>query len=414
MASIPLAFSIHNFISSVGADAGFAAIIGLAILVLLYFAHARETANLREEAALLTQRLMQAEARVAQLTRAQAASPAPQAAPPAAQGQQAAALAAQAARPRANPASGALPFAPAGVGAPALAAATRVVPLARVAADPAPAAATAAAAATTRAAAASAPEHEPVQQAPAVLRPPSQPTPFEHDRPAAAPVAAPPAATVAGANGAGNGQGVPPAPGGTAASLPPLRTPPRPGGPAARGPLPPLGEPPQRRSRLGRAVAVVVGAGLVAGVVAVLLIATSGGSTKSSSTPAVRTTNTPTPRRTHTAPAFSPASVTVGVLNGTNVNQLAHRVAAKLTAGGYKQGSLYTAPNQSEQTTVVSYFPGAANRTAALHVATALNLKASAVQPIDQTTQQVACPGSAAATPCANVVVTVGADLSTL
>jgi hypothetical protein len=46
MASLPLALSVHNLVSSVGADAGFAAVIGLAILALLYFAHARETANL--------------------------------------------------------------------------------------------------------------------------------------------------------------------------------------------------------------------------------------------------------------------------------------------------------------------------------------------------------------------------------
>jgi hypothetical protein len=45
-------------------------------------------------------------------------------------------------------------------------------------------------------------------------------------------------------------------------------------------------------------------------------------------------------------------------------------------------------------------------------VATALNLGPSSVQPIDQSTQQVACPPPA---PCtANVVVTVGADLATL
>src|SRR5881227_3857251 len=115
MAPESFAFSVHNFISSVGADAGFAAIIGLAVLILLYFAHARETANLREQAALLTQRLQQAEARVAQLSRAQAAasqapSPAPAPAP---------ALA--------YPAL--VPAAPAGMAAPALAAATRVVPL---------------------------------------------------------------------------------------------------------------------------------------------------------------------------------------------------------------------------------------------------------------------------------------------
>src|SRR5438270_13858789 len=111
----PFAFSVHNFISSVGADAGFAAIIGLAVLVLLYFAHARETANLREEASILAERLQQAEARVAELTRPQPVS----AAVPAAEGVQVTDQ--RGVEP--------LPFAPAGVGAPALAAATRVVPL---------------------------------------------------------------------------------------------------------------------------------------------------------------------------------------------------------------------------------------------------------------------------------------------
>ncbi len=50
MGPIPFAFSVHHFINSVGSDAGFAAIIGLAILVLLYFAQARETSSLREQA----------------------------------------------------------------------------------------------------------------------------------------------------------------------------------------------------------------------------------------------------------------------------------------------------------------------------------------------------------------------------
>src|SRR5437588_3128537 len=112
MAPMPFALSVHNFISSVGADAGFAAIIGLAILVLLYFAHARETANLREEAALLAARLQQAEARVAELSR-----PQPVAVP--------AAEAVQITDQRHT----SFPFAPAGVGAPALADATRVVRL---------------------------------------------------------------------------------------------------------------------------------------------------------------------------------------------------------------------------------------------------------------------------------------------
>src|SRR5205807_1542584 len=81
MGSMPLALSVHNFISSVGADAGFASIIGLAILVLLYFAHAKDTANLHDEAEELAHRLLQAETRIAQLSRQQPVAPAPAPAP---------------------------------------------------------------------------------------------------------------------------------------------------------------------------------------------------------------------------------------------------------------------------------------------------------------------------------------------
>ena len=67
MGSPAYAFSVHNFINSVGADAGFASIIGLAILVLLYFAQARETATLRENAKEAAARIMELERRLAQL-----------------------------------------------------------------------------------------------------------------------------------------------------------------------------------------------------------------------------------------------------------------------------------------------------------------------------------------------------------
>ncbi len=50
MATLPFALSVHHFISSVGADAGFAALIAVALLVLLYFSQARETATLRKRA----------------------------------------------------------------------------------------------------------------------------------------------------------------------------------------------------------------------------------------------------------------------------------------------------------------------------------------------------------------------------
>ncbi|HWK16234.1 MAG TPA: hypothetical protein VNR66_02160, partial [Solirubrobacteraceae bacterium] len=90
MGSPAYAFSVHNFINSVGADAGFAAIIGLAILVLLYFAQARETASLRENAKEAAARIMELERRLAQLAQSQA--PAAQAPAPGV-----------AARPAANP-----------------------------------------------------------------------------------------------------------------------------------------------------------------------------------------------------------------------------------------------------------------------------------------------------------------------
>ncbi len=76
MGAPPFALSISHFVSSVGADAGFAAIIGLAILILLYFAQARETATLRDRFAEAGEQVRQLELRVAQLARRPAASPA--------------------------------------------------------------------------------------------------------------------------------------------------------------------------------------------------------------------------------------------------------------------------------------------------------------------------------------------------
>ena len=145
MATIPYALSIQHFINSVGAKAGFASLIGLALLVLIFFTQSRETANLRRRADEAEQQLYQLQLYVDHLSRTRsqpAAAPAPAAAqttgapvaaPPAA------ALAARAAASRAVPgeqvAAGGggvatIPAAPAGVGAPALSSATRLIPLA--------------------------------------------------------------------------------------------------------------------------------------------------------------------------------------------------------------------------------------------------------------------------------------------
>src|ERR1700742_462079 len=144
MPSIPYAtLSVTHFVNSVGAKAGFASIIGLALLVLLFFTQSRETANLRRRADEAEQQLYQLQLHVDHLSRqrtqhAPAASAAPTTGAPVAAPPAAAALArAGASRmiPGEQVAEGGgvatlIPAAPAGVGAPALSSATRLIPLA--------------------------------------------------------------------------------------------------------------------------------------------------------------------------------------------------------------------------------------------------------------------------------------------
>ncbi|MFL5864354.1 MAG: hypothetical protein ACJ780_26885, partial [Solirubrobacteraceae bacterium] len=79
MATIPYALSIQHFVNSVGAKAGFASIIGLALLVLIFFTQSRETANLRRRADEAEQQLYELQLHVDHLSRTrgqQAAAPA--------------------------------------------------------------------------------------------------------------------------------------------------------------------------------------------------------------------------------------------------------------------------------------------------------------------------------------------------
>lgn len=446
---LPLAFSIHHFISSVGADAGFAAIIGLAILVLLYFAQARETTTLRDEAISASQRVEQLERRVAQLggppvapaPETATSSPQAGASGPAAPGAPAGGARVAPARPVANPvptatpgaeraplppsgsASTSSPAAPAGVGAPALADATRLIPTAQPAPEAGqwsahagqpwqPAAAAAREATPPR-------ENEATRQAPLTgqgkappeAEPPREETVRRRDAPAA--LATPPPATAAA--GAGQTQSAsesPPAPvagidgGGPsrsrpAASGPPRQLPPemhirdgsRSPGPMSRG----------QRGPTKRWLSALLGVLLLAGVIAVLLVVTSGGGTSHSAARGTRNTNAPAARA-----GFNPASVTVAVLNGTDVSQLAHRVEQKLARSGYKGGTVATAADQTHATSVVAYLPG--YQSNAEHVASSLGLPTSAVQPVDQSARAIACPPPSACG--ASVVVTVGSDLA--
>ena len=77
---VPFALSIHKFVNSIGADAGFAAFICVAVIGLLYFAQARETATLRERLEDAHERIGGLEARIAQLMHLQSTrQPGPQA-----------------------------------------------------------------------------------------------------------------------------------------------------------------------------------------------------------------------------------------------------------------------------------------------------------------------------------------------
>jgi hypothetical protein len=363
MGSIPFAISIHKFVSSTGADAGFAALIGLAILILLYFAQARETATLREQAAEAGERAEQLEQRVAELARelaAHAPEPAPAVVKPAA----AAAVGRATARPRIHLGP------PAGVAAPALAAATRLIPL---------------------------PTDNGVAEA---VEWPGEPIKVHR---AATEAPAPPS-TVAGGNGHSR---VPP----VAAPPPRRRLEPAPGGAGSRQaagsrrPILPPQPPPRRRSRVLTVLLALLGV-LVIAAVAVVLVAHFNKSSSTSSTAASRTTNASGTRQ---PVSFNPRSVTVAVLNGTGTTGLAHRTAVRLSGAGYRQGTVATATDQTRTTTQVAFLPG--YRTDAARVASTLKLPSGSVQPIDPGTRAVACPPPAACT--TNVVVTVGSDLAT-
>ena len=378
MGTIPLALSVHHFISSVGADAGFAAIIGLAILILLYFAQARETTTLREHAYEAADRIQQLEARVGQLTRGAGPEPPAEEVPPAQPARVSAAASPPppARAPSSDSPSRSTPVAPAGVGAPALSAATKLIPTA------APAGAVAMAT-------------DGPGDSTTVAAEPSITARDERSGPRPATVA-----------GAANGASQSRSPAGATATPPP-RVQVRPGGaPPGRRPTSqartrqPQGGGPNRLLVGGLAATAIVV------VVVVVVVLTSGGAS-SSKTHTTSTTNAQSSRPARKT-VVNPSAVTVAVLNGTSTPGLAGSVATKLSDKGYKQGTVATASDQTATTTTVAYLPGF--RRDAVSVATTLKVGAGSVQPIQSAAQAVACPPPAACP--ANVVVTVGSDLA--
>lgn len=397
MVTISFALSVHHFISSVGADAGFAAFIAVALLVLLFFSQARETANLRRRADEAGQRVQELEGRLYALSEQMAALPA-----------EISVVRAGGARvpvaPGVVPAPGGVgaasafpPAAPAGVGAPALAAATRLIP-------------------------------DPVrpfgESQPAIVGLVDQST-DQATEVHASPV------TVSGGNGSSH-RPVPAAamqrPAQTRSAGPsrsgggPSRgAPGRPAGGQGRAGGPPRStmavKPGGRRSKNTRwlftvlAVLLMAGA-VVAGVIVIGNINHASSQSKSSAAAAARARAAARSRASTAVAAVKPSTVTVAVLNGTSTNLLAGDVSNKLVAAGYQKGYVgnFTA-NQTQTSTSVLYVRGAKRDAAA--VAAALKLRPASVQPIDQSTQQIACPPSSG--PCkSSVVVTVGSDLTGL
>jgi hypothetical protein len=154
-----------------------------------------------------------------------------------------------------------------------------------------------------------------------------------------------------------------------------------------------------------------IAAGVVAGLLAIVIIyalTQSGGGSKSaaSNTNQIITTPVATNVSHPTAPARS--KVTVVVLNGTTTPLLAKSIGTRLSGGGFQvpESREKNAVDQTHATTIVAYAPG--QKAAGLEVAKSLGVGADAVTAIDPDTEsEVAASGSAP-----TVVVTVGADLS--
>lgn len=422
-AALAYGLSVHHFISQVGAYVGFAAIIAVAIMVFLLFAHARETAELRrradqtdDELSLLHEQVQwlrdQQGGMQQRFVPAEGAGPTT-VPPPQAAGARVAATTATAtaavATAAAVSATGAtrstpvappppvpapesaarrdapLLGAPLGVGAPALSSATKLIPptddeLATVAAAREQHLGSAAAGGASDS---NATRVETVAAAPAL----------------------PPATAAAAGNGRSSRQ-----PSADAAAAP------------VTSPRRDYASSTSKGSRWrGRGAVIAAGVLLVAAIAVVLvLVLDHGGSNSDSGARAGAATTvahtghnaSDKGKRAAAKVNVNPQSVTVAVLNGTLTTNLAADVSSKLSARGFQQGATGNATDQSLSKTTVGYVqsvPGAKND--ALAVAHLLNLPASSVQTVSAADQAVACGGSTANCPD-QVIVTVGSDLN--
>jgi hypothetical protein len=412
-----LAVSAGHLVEQIGSYAGYASIIGLGIMALLYFTQAREVKRLREWAGREPERAAELAQRVqADPARRVVAQPL-QPSTAAAQQQATAALYASV---------GATP--PPGVGAPPPGQLARptptpvpvpgaVVPGAPSGAPGAPGAPAAipAVGAAPAVVAAGAPTATPGSPAPA-----STPQPVPGVPGTATATATPPAATAAAAGAA-------------AASRSPSSAPIYGNGSvnqdthesaAARpGPLRSLAESDDDADdgeglSTGRIAAFVVGGIVAVAIAVVVVLSLTGddstptkpndfGDTPAASSDASRVPGTSTGTASgagsssNTLSSAQRRATNVAVLNGTERTGLARSVGDKIGEGKFKIGKVDTNPDQRVPATVVSYAAG--KKPAALAVAKIIGLDSASVQPADANATVLAAD--------ADVLVIVGADL---
>jgi hypothetical protein len=444
MAAPPYALSVHHFVSQVGDYVGFAAIVAVAIMVLLLFAHARETAELRRRAEHAEDELALLHEQVDWLHDAQQPGGGSPGAvvPGGGVGQMPSAVVlppgSATSVPGGRSAFGAVAGAGTVAGAAALATGAGTASATRtgtVAPVPAPASA-----ARRRTVVFGAPlgVGAPALSSATKLIPPTDEELRAVAAAAAAPAAAADPAVVAAA---GRGGGVAAPPPATAAAGANGKAPRRagvaadPGAPAGSGrtAYPAAVTSPRRnygageersgRRRVGPALFAAVGL-LVAAIVVVLVLVLGGGSSHKTNTQAAANRTSATAKTKGKAKSASqdkakgatvkinPQTVTVAVLNGTTTANLAAAVSDKLNAKGFQQGATGNAADQSMPTTIVGYLPGDQGaKNDAYAVAVALGLKPTTVKPVSAASQSVACSGTPTNCPD-QVIVTVGADLN--
>jgi hypothetical protein len=404
-----LALSVQDQIEKLGAYAGFAAVIGLAVLALLYFAQAREVKRLREWAGRAPERARELEERVAQ--QAQVARV------PAAQSQRRVV-----AQPVARPAQ---PQQATAAGAPA-----RVAPPATVAAAGAAAgAATAAAAGTstvpeegeTAAAGGNGQADAGATQLHQTIAPGDEPAVTDDEAgdgdgdagageradgapaAAAAPLRRAAAASAAPATPAAAAAASPPAPAASGPSAPAeAGVPPRPPQRPTYTRTPPPAREPEKPSRRRTWLLALAGVVVLAVGVGAAIALTGGDDTppppnKPAASAGSKAGNSSS--SSSSSGAIKRGDVTVAVLNGTITTGLAADTSDRIVAAGFGKGAIDTNLDQTLTKTTVYYADGF--KKAAEQVAGILEVKQ--VEPLPAQTAAIVNGQK-------DVVVVVGGD----